>query len=50
MAAVATSRNTNIPDFIVNPDFSLSLVKSRSFIGGAELNVAPNTLLYGYYS
>ena len=42
--------NTNIPDFIVNPDFSLTLVKSRSFIGGAELNVAPNTLIYGYYS
>ncbi len=42
--------NTNIPDFIVNPDFSLSLVKSRSFIGGVELNVNPNTLVYGYYS
>jgi hypothetical protein len=41
--------NTNIPDLIVNADQSVSLVKSRSFIGGAEVQ-APKVLLYGYYS
>ena len=41
--------NTNIPDFIVNPDFSLSLVKSWSGIYGAEIQAA-KSLLYGYYS
>jgi hypothetical protein len=41
--------NTNIPDFIVNADQSLSLVKSWSGIYGAEV-IAHNTLLYGYYS
>jgi hypothetical protein len=41
--------NTGIPDFIVNPDFSMSLVKSWSGIYGTEIT-AKNTLLYGYYS
>jgi hypothetical protein len=41
--------NTGIPDFIVNPDFSMSLVKSWSGIYGTEIT-ARNTLLYGYYS
>jgi hypothetical protein len=41
--------NTNTPDFIVNPDFSLSLVKSWSGIYGAEVQAGP-TLIYGYYS
>ena len=41
--------NTNIPDFIVNADYSLSLVKSRSFIVGPEIT-AGKTLVYGYYS
>jgi hypothetical protein len=41
--------NTGIPDFIVNPDFSMSLVQSWSGIYGAEVT-AKNTLLYGYYS
>jgi hypothetical protein len=41
--------NTGTPDFIVNPDFSMSLVKSWSGIYGAEIT-ARNTLLYGYYS
>jgi hypothetical protein len=41
--------NTNIPDFIVNPDFSMSTVKSWSGIYGAEVTAA-KTLLYGYYS
>jgi len=41
--------NTNVPDFIVNPDFSMSLVKAWSGIYGPELTIK-NTLLYGYYS
>jgi hypothetical protein len=42
--------NTNIPDFVVNADASLSLVKSRSFIVGPEIQAGSKTLLYGYYS
>ena len=42
--------NTNLPDFIVNADASLSLVKSRSFIVGPEIQAGAKTLLYGYYS
>ncbi len=42
--------NTNIPDFIVNPDNTISLVKSHSFIVGVESQVKPNTLLDLYYS
>jgi hypothetical protein len=41
--------NTGTPDFIVNPDFSMALVKAWSGIYGAEIT-AGNTLLYGYYS
>jgi hypothetical protein len=41
--------NTGAPDFIVNPDFSMSLVKAFSGIYGPEIT-AKNTLLYGYYS
>jgi hypothetical protein len=41
--------NANIPDFIVNGDQSLSLVKSWSGIYGVEVQ-PKNTLLYGYYS
>ena len=41
--------NTGIPDFIVNPDFSMSVVKAWSGIYGAEIT-AKNTLVYGYYS
>lgn len=42
--------NTNLPDFIVNADGSLTLVKSRSFIVGPEVQAGANTLVYGYYS
>jgi hypothetical protein len=42
--------NTNIPDFIVNSNSSLSLVKSRSFIGGIEEQASSKTLVYFYYS
>jgi hypothetical protein len=41
--------NTGTPDFIVNPDFSMALVKSFSGIYGAEVTVK-KALLYGYYS
>jgi hypothetical protein len=41
--------NTNIPDFIVKPDFSMSLVGSFSGIYGIEMTAA-KSLLYGYYS
>jgi hypothetical protein len=42
--------NTNIPDFVVNADASMSLVKSRSFIVGPEIQAGSKTLLYAYYS
>jgi hypothetical protein len=42
--------NTNIPDFIVNADQSLSLVKSWSGIYGTEIQAGAKSLLYGYYS
>jgi hypothetical protein len=42
--------NTNLPDFIVNPDFSMSTAKTFSGIYGAELGVTPKSLVYGYYS
>ena len=42
--------NTNIPDFIVNPDASLSLVKSWSGIyRRGEIQAGPS-FIYGYYS
>jgi len=41
--------NTNVPDFIVNADGSMSTVSSWSGIYGAEATVK-KTLVYGYYS
>ena len=41
--------NTNLPDFIVNPDGSMATVSSWSGIYGAEANVK-KSLIYGYYS
>jgi hypothetical protein len=41
--------NTGTPDFIVNPDFSMSLVHAFDGIYGVEVT-APKTTLYGYYS
>jgi hypothetical protein len=41
--------NANIPDFIVNADQTISLVKSWSGIYGAEATVK-KSLLYAYYS
>jgi hypothetical protein len=42
--------NTNLPDFIVNPDASLTLVNTRSYLIGTEIQAASKTNLYGYYS
>jgi hypothetical protein len=42
--------NENIPDFIVNADSSMTLVKARSLSGGLEVQATPKTLIYGYYS
>jgi hypothetical protein len=41
--------NTNIPDFIVNKDFTMTTVKSRAYIVGPEF-VFNKELIYGYYS
>lgn len=41
--------NTGTPDFIVNADFSLSLVQAFAGIYGAEV-AAKKSLIYGYYS
>jgi hypothetical protein len=41
--------NTGAPDFIVNPDFSLTAVNAFSGIYGVEVPVQ-KALLYGYYS
>ncbi len=41
--------NTNVPDFIVNPDFSLTPVMAWSGIYGAEVT-ARKALIYGHYS
>jgi hypothetical protein len=41
--------NANLPDFIVNPDGSLSKVKTWSGIYGGEFT-HKKTLVYGYYS
>jgi hypothetical protein len=42
------------PDFVVRPDASgvyrLSTLRANSYIGGLEWQVAPKTLLFGYYS
>jgi hypothetical protein len=42
--------NTNLPDFIVNPDASLTLVNTRSYLIGTEIQAHRNTGLYTYYS
>ena len=42
--------NTNLPDFIVNHDASLTLVKTRSSLIGTEIQASHKTMVYGYYS
>jgi hypothetical protein len=37
------------PDFVVNADSSITLVGAKSGIVGAEAQVRPNTLAFGYY-
>jgi hypothetical protein len=41
--------NTNLPDFIVNADASLTLVTTRSYLMGTEIQAARRTGLYAYY-
>jgi hypothetical protein len=42
--------NTNLPDFIVNANSSMTTVPTHSFIGGAEVQAGAKSLVYGYYS
>jgi hypothetical protein len=42
--------NTNLPDFVVNADASMTLVSTRSYLLGTEIQAHPNTSLYVYYS
>jgi hypothetical protein len=42
--------NTNLPDFIVNPDASITLVATRSYLIGTEIQAGRKTGLYAYYS
>jgi hypothetical protein len=42
--------NTNLPDFIVNSDASMTLVKTSSSLIGAEIQAGSKTSLFGYYS
>ena len=42
--------NTNLPDFIVNADASMTLVNTRSSLAGAEVQGGARTSLYGCHS
>jgi hypothetical protein len=42
--------NTNLPDFIVNPDASMTLVTTWSSLIGTEIQAGSKTSLYAYYS
>ena len=42
--------NTNVPDFIVNANSSMSLVTAKSFITGIEDQMLPKSQIFGYYS
>ena len=42
--------NTNLPDFIVNQDASITLVKTWSSLIGTEIQAAHKTMLHAYYS
>jgi hypothetical protein len=42
--------NTNIPDFVINADSSISTVKSNSWIFGVEDQMMAKTQVFGYYS
>jgi hypothetical protein len=42
--------NTNLPDFIVNADASITRVKTSSYLVGTEIQAAPKTAPYAYFS
>ena len=42
--------NTNLPDFIVNHDASMTLVKTWSSLIGTEIQAGSKTSVYAYYS
>jgi hypothetical protein len=42
--------NTNLPDFIVNHDASMTLVATRSYVAGTEIQAGGKTALFGYFS
>jgi hypothetical protein len=42
--------NTNLPDFVVNHDASITLVKTRSYLIGTEIQAGGRTAVYAYHS
>jgi len=42
--------NTNLPNFIVNPDASITLVDTSSWLIGSEIQAGSKTSLFAYYS
>jgi hypothetical protein len=42
--------NTNLPDLIVNANASITLVGTRAFLVGVEIQGGPRTSAYGYHS
>lgn len=42
--------NTNIPDFVIGADSAITLVTSKSIMGGIEANAGTKTVLFGYTS
>jgi hypothetical protein len=42
--------NTNLPDLIVDADARITLVGTRAFLIGTEIQAAPSTSVYGYHS
>ncbi len=42
--------HTNLPDFVVNADASMTLVDTSSLLTGVEVPVTPRMQLWGYYS
>jgi hypothetical protein len=42
--------NTNLPDFVVNHDGSMTLVPTRSYVIGTEIQASNKTAIFVYYS
>jgi hypothetical protein len=42
--------NTNLPDFVINRDASMTLVTTRSYVLGTEIQATSKAALYAYYS